>query len=114
MSELMKGDWPSGGRVGRCTAGTAAGSYILLWRENYGEWWTFYLSEPTHDTGEIDGYVNGDSAMAELIRDWGVEWLPANEDTVVEREVFGARAQAEASRRRRHRLRWLRPWRRDV
>ena len=111
MRDGVPESWPDEGRVGRCTAGAASGSYILLWREKHPEWWTFYLSEPTDDTGEIDGYVKGDDAMEKILRDWQVVWLPPSEDTAIEREVFGIRDELARTQERRGRLtRWLMPW----
>jgi hypothetical protein len=61
--------WPRGGRVGRATRGSARGCYLLLWAEELPEWWTFYLV-PAATDGSIDGYINGNGAMAALLQAW--------------------------------------------
>lgn len=83
--------WPALGRLGICRRGSAAGSYILLWQEERPDWWSYYLSAPEVGSGQIDGYVNGDASMIDLLRDWDVEWLPSEEDERMEKEIFDVR-----------------------
>ena len=98
--------WPRGGRVGRATRGSAQGCYLLLWTEELPEWWTFYLVPAAAD-GSIDGYIDGDAAMAGFVQDWGVEWLAPEEAERVAREHFPVREDLLREPKRRR-------WRREA
>lgn len=73
---------------------------MLLYREHRSHWWTYFLSDPHSDTGEVDGYVDDSQYVADLMRDWSVEWLSPEEDQRIEREIFGMRDQIRTTNRR--------------
>lgn len=94
---MTAGDVPWDGSVGTCTRGPATGQRILLVRDTAPGSWILFLEPPLSRFSwgrtrfSFDNYVDDDEAVESMLREWGVEWVPRDEDETVEREVFDVR-----------------------
>ncbi|WP_106279847.1 hypothetical protein [Geodermatophilus tzadiensis] len=56
------------------------------------EQWLVYVAPPPGQHGIYDDFmVGGDQAMAELVSEWDVEWLPDRDGDRLEIEAFDLR-----------------------
>lgn len=84
-------NWPRRGRVGRCRSGEYEGCLVLVTAE-MDERWLVYVAPSPGTSGVYDDFhVGGDLAMADLVDEWDVEWLPDEEGDRLEAEAFDIR-----------------------
>lgn len=84
--------WPLEGRLGKCTSGEYSGCFILVTAERNGYWLGYVADPPTvpRAKARCDDFVI-DPNLQLVIDELGIEWLPAEDDLRLEREVFGLR-----------------------
>jgi len=86
------------GRLGRCTATACEGQYVLVVPTTRLGYWTLHLQAPldTYQWGESnfdsENLVSDGETLLRLLRRWGVQFVPADDDVALEAKYIGARA----------------------
>lgn len=114
----MWAQWPARGRVGVSRAKATEGQHVFVVTDSADEHWIVLCEYPAERFSVFgipasgDNYPTADEDVAQLLRDWAVEWLPPGpSEEEIEQRVFDIRRDIDRTDRRRASPWWRWWWR---
>lgn len=83
--------WGSQGRIARITRGEFQGCFAFVYPDTEPHWWTIVVDPSPYPDAPYEMYFDGTDELLYFVREWGLDWLPRQDDEEIEKHHFGWR-----------------------